>query len=992
MIAPILLLLVLGGMVVAGLVTLVWLCVQVSQLRRRVDHLERATHPEPAPEPQDLPTADAAPAWRDEPPVPAPAGAPTFENAGAETFSSSLAPDDGPPVLPAEAPSIPFAPPPGQTAAGRPWGSVDWEQFMGARLFAWLGGLALFLGVAYFVKYSFERDLIPPAGRVLIGLATGLGLVGGGLRLWRTAYGVTAQTLCATGVVILYAALFAGHAFYRLPWLPQSLTFAAMTLITAGAFLLAARLQAQVVAVLGLLGGFLTPILLSSGQDQALALFTYIALLNAGLMAVALRRRWEYLVLLGAIGTWLLQWGWAGRFLTPDRLWTGWAVFAGFNALFALGLGLAKRCDRASDWWSGALTVTAVSTLGWVGGMLLGTDAGTRPAPLFAMVLAADVVLLAAAWWRARWTSAHVVAGMIAFGYVALWQARFLTPELLGWALGLSLGFAVLHVGFPLLLVRWQSDRGTQVVRSAQLFPPLALLMLALPLLRLAEASFALWPVLLLVNLLALALAVWARGLFGAGAAAMLTLLTTGLWIGRIASVPTPPLGFTLLMVVGAAVLFGAAAWFLWERARRTSEPDDAQSAMLRQFPVITTLMPFLLLAQVVVVLPIPDPTPVFAAALALVGVLLVLALRLRIEFLPLAGLGGLALLQHVWWLDELSGATHPGRALVGCLVFLACFGGLPWWARRTMETLRWPWVAVALAGLPQFHLVYRLIERYWPNEIMGLIPLAFAVPPALALAGLVRSRNQQSPWHLERLAWMGGATLAFVTLAFPIQFERQWLTLGLALEGAALLWLFRKVPHPGLRLVGVVMLSVVFLRLCINPAVLEYAVRGPHGLWNVWLYTYSLAAAAMFLGARALQPPDDCLGPLPGRAWLAGLGTVLVFALVNLQIADYFTPVGEWVRFDFSGNFARDMTYTIAWALFALALVGIGIGKRLVVARWAGLALLGVAVAKLFLHDLARLDQLYRVGALIAVALVAITASVLYQRFIARELSRPAP
>jgi uncharacterized membrane protein len=79
-------------------------------------------------------------------------------------------------------------------------------------------------------------------------------------------------------------------------------------------------------------------------------------------------------------------------------------------------------------------------------------------------------------------------------------------------------------------------------------------------------------------------------------------------------------------------------------------------------------------------------------------------------------------------------------------------------------------------------------------------------------------------------------------------------------------------------------------------------------------------------------------------------------------------------------------MTYTIAWSLFALALVAAGLGRRWVASRRAGLILLAVALAKLFLHDLARLDQLYRIGALAGVAVVAIAASVLYQRFVARE------
>src|SRR5207253_9685484 len=82
---------------------------------------------------------------------------------------------------------------------------INWEQFMGAKLFAWIGGLALFLGVAFFVKYSFEHNLTPPALRVAIGFLVGAALVLGGIALKRKENAVTSQTLCATGILILYA-------------------------------------------------------------------------------------------------------------------------------------------------------------------------------------------------------------------------------------------------------------------------------------------------------------------------------------------------------------------------------------------------------------------------------------------------------------------------------------------------------------------------------------------------------------------------------------------------------------------------------------------------------------------------------------------------------------------------------------------------------------------------------------------------------------------
>ena len=86
---------------------------------------------------------------------------------------------------------------------------------MGVKLFAWVGGLALFLGVVFFVKYAFDRDLIPPEVRVAIGFLVGIGLLVGGVALSRKNYAVLSQTLCATGVVILYAVTFACRSIYH---------------------------------------------------------------------------------------------------------------------------------------------------------------------------------------------------------------------------------------------------------------------------------------------------------------------------------------------------------------------------------------------------------------------------------------------------------------------------------------------------------------------------------------------------------------------------------------------------------------------------------------------------------------------------------------------------------------------------------------------------------------------------------------------------------
>lgn len=311
---------------------------------------------------------------------------------------------------------------------------------MGAKLFAWLGGLAALLAVGFFVKYSFEHDLIPPAVRVAIGFLFAIGLVIGGLKIDRSRYAVTSQTLIATGIVSLYTVTFACRAIYHFPYFGLIPTFLLMVLISSTAFLLAVRLEAQVVAILGILGGFLTPVLIGTGQDNPLGLFGYIALLDLGLVAVALHRRWFYLVPLGAVGTVAMQIGWAGKFFSDENAITAVVVCVGFAALFLGATIFAHRRAQAARELLWSAIAMACMCYGFALYFIGYPAIGVRVGLLFSFVLMANLCLLTLAWFEAvPWLVALAAAGTVLL--LSSWVGGIFTPAIAPTAMGVCLGF-----------------------------------------------------------------------------------------------------------------------------------------------------------------------------------------------------------------------------------------------------------------------------------------------------------------------------------------------------------------------------------------------------------------------------------------------------------------------------------------------------------------------------------------------------------------------
>jgi len=908
---------------------------------------------------------------------------------------ASLAAEPAPPPRQPLAPSVqrevkaaePVEKPPVEPERVRGVPAINWEQFMGVKLFAWIGGLALFFGVAFFVKYSFDNNLISPALRMAIGFVTGVGMVCGGVILTRRNYQTLSQTMCATGIAILYAVTFACRSVYHFELFGAVPTFLLMAVITATAFLLAVRLNARVIAILGMVGGFATPILLSTGQDSPLALFGYIAILDAGLILVAMRRRWLFLCGMGAAGTAIMQFGWLQQFFKTGRYFEGsltlvpLAVLLGFTLLFFGAVWWAKVRESTHTWISGSALGLAAVAMAFTEWFLSFPTIAERAWLIFGFVFCIDLVVAATVLVDRDGAIFQAAFGLVVFSLLGGWTLSSLNNELLNAGLTLYLLFAMLHSAFPMILQRMRNVEMPSW--SKQIFPPLALLLVLVPIFRLPEISLLVWPFILLVDLIAIGAAMMMTAILPVLAVLLLTFTATGVLILRV---PESLSGLsTSFILLGSFSVFFVVVGVWLARKFKPGTEDEAtwSSDFALQLPVASAALPFLLLIMATLRLSFPDPSPVFVMATLLLLLLLGVARLFRMSDLPAIGLLCLTGLEWSWHFRHFrtESATVPLTWYIGFYLLFAIF---PFVFRRHFNETVVPFAVAAISSIPQFYLIYRLVDAAFPNDMMGLLPAAFAIPLLLSLFGVLKMIPESGPARMTQVAWFGGVALLYVTLIFPIQFEREWITVGWALEGLALLWLFHHVPHPGLKIAGTGLLTASFVRLALNPAVLTYHPRSSTPILNWYLYTYGIVTACLYGATRLLAPPRQFIGNVNAQPILGGLGTALAFLLLNIEIADYFSPVGSTLTFQFSGSFGRDMSYSITWALFALALLLHGIMKNNLASRLAALGLLSVTVLKLFLHDLAELAQLYRIAAFIAVAVIAMMASFAYQRFFA--------
>lgn len=336
------------------------------------------------------------------------------------------------------------------------------ESAIGTRWIGRIGVLAILFAVAFFLKYSFDNKLIGETGRVMLGIFWGIAFIGGGEYLQKKKnmrlYG---QMLTGGGLGVLYLALYAAFALYHL--LPAPLAAAAMVAVTTTGMTLSIRYSAYSLAAIALAGGLLTPIMLSTGKNQPLALFGYILLLDLGTLLLLRFRRWPSLVAASLFGTILLYAAWHSEYYNEPQRPLAFAVVAVFFLFYNLYILISRLYSSRDESMAERMVIFASAGFFFLAVFYQYHHACVWPLKIFTLALAgvelamAEIIRRKAPAANAAVTS-YLAASMImtvVATFVALEQ-RWILPALaaemaaLAW-MGLRLETPALRRGGYLL-------------------------------------------------------------------------------------------------------------------------------------------------------------------------------------------------------------------------------------------------------------------------------------------------------------------------------------------------------------------------------------------------------------------------------------------------------------------------------------------------------------------------------------------------------------
>lgn len=884
----------------------------------------------------------------------------------AQAAAAALGPAAAPPPLSA---AVPVAPPDVEplysglrqaelTTAPAPApaaGGAGIERWLGVRGAAVLGGAALAIAGFLFVQYSIERGLLGPQARLAIGTLLGLAAWVASLLLARRGYALLSNALCAGGSVALFAVSWAAHVLYGLVELPVA--FGGMCAVTAASGWAAARRGSLLVATLGLVGGFATPLVLSSGGNHPIQLFGYVLLLDLAYLFIATKRRWPSLATIVVLGTAVMQGLWIFLRAEPGDVHVALVILGVFALLFA-GWGLVRATPQTRSF---AFARAAALLLPFVFASWFAYDARFGE-DLWPMAVLALLLSVAAQIVAARTSLLQLPVGA-ATGSIALvlsWAAgrEFDLGRGGSWQLAAALSALALVQLVGLELAGRSGDAVRREVAR------LALVVFALPALLLLSAAAVLSESSPLRPLLGAAVVIelcflrrlahqgrpaWTWAGFALG-----SLVLVAWCADRDGSDPDWPRAWAFSLALAAP------AWVHFVATRFSGADRRAASVALAIHGLGT--------AWAISLVPHHGRDNPELAAATVVAALLPLCVH-AVRSGSLASHAVLAFAAYLSFGCVVSASLHDNAAL-GLIV---AAGGillavLPAWLRGAGGIGQQRTGALLLAAV--LLCAHGPLERAWALQTALWPSLAFAL--AAFGAWCVARRRQEGARHAPWLA----ASALFAAFALACV-HAQWI-FGPAMAFFALLlavaWRkLRHAPYAHGAGVAAILAGLALLFRLQEQLHDETALFINAHAWNFLLPAACATAGAALLARSGLRFPAGACGIV---------AIVLGFAWLNIEIIDAYADAPIWIR-GLDRLPQRDLVLSIAWAAYSLALLVLGVRLRSAPARWASLALLLMTIAKVFLLDLGRLEGLWRATSMLGLALSLLTVSFLYQRFV---------
>jgi uncharacterized membrane protein len=806
----------------------------------------------------------------------------------------------------------------------------DLESLIGGRWFNWIGIIAVTFGVAFFLKFAFDKQWVGAGTRVSLSALLGIALLYVGERLRGRGLQSYAYVLSGGGILVLYLSDFAAYSLYHL--IGQTSAFLLMAVVTTMAVLLSVRLNALPVAILGLVGGFLTPVLLSTGVDNEVGLFTYVALLDAGVLALAYFKRWRSLDFLSFAGTVAITLGWTSRFFSHEKVWTTLVFLSIFFLLYSL-LAIFHNVlpGRPTRWFDVSLAIANATFYFGVSYLML-TESGFDHATPATEALLLSIFFTELFYTTWRWSPDD---RLLRYSYVGA-AVTFLTAAV---AIQLELHWVTIVWAVEALMLTWVGLRTNE--RAAR------------------HAALA---------------------VFCAAVVHWFTWDMREFAYGVDTSF-VPLLNRRALSCVVLVGTIAAAAWLY----RRAGELDKNERSTVRTFFALTGNAVALTLLSL-------DMNDYFAARLSRSGgaqtdlqgrienarqfsisvlwtlyAATTLALGVLRRFALLRWGGLLLLLAAIikvvtldsvfyaasWHLPVFNQTFLVYALLVAALAFAAWLYGRPPVAGEAEGRVMRPTLLVAANVIALAALSLEVFGYY------DRLPTATSTE--------LLGEFQEGKMFTLALVWTLYATGAFLFGVW--RGARAWRWGGLML----------------LALTTPLVLSTL----------IYYDASWHVPVFNRTTGAFAIFVVALWLVGRTYSRSGEACEEAPVvRAVATVAANLLAIIALSAQAAGYYDAkiAGEWSRAGGAGSnefavrprdleLAKQLSLSVVWALYASGLLVSGRMRRLQLLRVMGLALLSLTTLKVFFWDLSSLDRIYRIISFIMLGAILLVVSYFYQR-----------